>query len=100
LRTDAQFPRSIAGGSSRFACIPQRIFPRGPISLIALCLKIGLGAFRQERPPFAFEIGAGLGEGRGGVGLIFARIEAAAPFPPISIVRVAAALGDRTGVPA
>jgi len=26
------------------------------------------------------------------------RIEAAAPFPPISIVRVGDALGDRTGV--
>jgi hypothetical protein len=81
---------------------PQRIFPRGSISLIEPCLKISLGAFRQEHPPFAFEIGAGLVEGRGGVGLMFtrtrSRIEAAAPFPPISNVRVADALGDRTAV--
>ena len=37
------------------ACIPQRIFSRGPISLIAPCLKIGLGALRQERLPCTFE---------------------------------------------
>jgi hypothetical protein len=30
------------------ACIPQRVFSRGPVSLIAPSLKIGLGAFRQE----------------------------------------------------
>jgi hypothetical protein len=45
----------------------------------------------------ALEIGAGLLEGGGGVGLMFprvrARIEAAAPFPRIGVVRIADALG-------
>jgi len=45
------------------------------------------------------EIGTSLVEGRGGAGLMFTRtrtrIEAAAPFPPISIVRITDTLGDR-----
>jgi hypothetical protein len=81
------------------AGIPQRIFPFGLISLLAPCLKIGLGALRQEHQPRALEIGAGLFEGRGSVGLMFprmrARIEAAAPFPRMGVVRVAGALGNR-----
>jgi hypothetical protein len=56
------------------AGIPQRIFPFGPISLIAPCLKIGLGALRQEHQSCSLEIRAGLREGGGGVGLMFARI--------------------------
>jgi len=55
----------------------------------------------QEHPPCDFEIGAGLLEGRGGVGADFARtrarIEAAVPFPLIGVVRIADALGDRGG---
>jgi hypothetical protein len=92
----------MAGRLKPLAGVPKRIFPRGPISLIAPRLKIGLGALRQERLPCVLEIGAGFVEGRGGVGLMFtptrSRIEAAAPFRPISIVRVADALGDRSGV--
>jgi len=45
------------------AGIPQRIFPRGPISLIEPRLEIGLGALRQEHLPRGFKIGAGLLEG-------------------------------------
>ena len=65
--------RSVAGRLKPLASIPQRIFSGGPISLIAPRLKIGLGAVRHEHLPCAFEIGAGLLEGRGGVGLMFAR---------------------------
>jgi hypothetical protein len=72
--TDAQFPRSIAGRLKPLACIPQRIFLGGPISLIAPCLKISLGAFRQEHLPRAPEVGAGLVEGGGCAALLFARL--------------------------
>jgi len=44
-----------------------RIFPFGPISLIAPCLKIGLGALRQEHQSCSPEIRAGILEGGGGV---------------------------------
>jgi hypothetical protein len=84
------------------ARIPQRIFQFGPMSLLGPCLKIGLGALRQEHQPRALEVGAGLFEGRGGVGLMFARmrtgIEAAAPFPRIGVARIAGALGNRPDV--
>jgi len=43
---------------------------------------------------------AGIVEGRGGVGLVFAwmraRIKTAVPFPRIGVMRIADALGDRT----
>ena len=42
------------------AGVPQRIFSRGPISLIAPCLQISLGAVRQEHLPCVLEIRAGL----------------------------------------
>jgi hypothetical protein len=91
--------RSIAGRLKPLASIPQRIFSGGPISLIAPCLKIGLGAVRQEHQPRAPEISTGLLEGRGGVGLMFtrmrSRIETAAPFPLIGVMRIAAADRDR-----
>jgi hypothetical protein len=66
--------RSMAWRLKPPAGIPQRIFPFGPISLIAPCLKIGLGALRQEHQSCSLEIRAGLLEGGGGVGLMFARI--------------------------
>ena len=65
---------SIARRLKPLAGIPQRIFPRGPISLIAPRLKIGLGAVRQEHLPCAFEVGPGLLEGRGGVATDFTRL--------------------------
>jgi len=103
-KTTARLAGSIAGRLKPLASIPQRIFSRGPISLIAPRLKIGLGAFRQEHLPCSLEIGSGLGEGRGGVGLMFtrmrARIEPAVPFPLIGIVRIADGLRNRTGVAA
>jgi hypothetical protein len=40
-----RLPRSIAGWLKSPASIPQRIFSRGPIPIIAPFLKIGLGAF-------------------------------------------------------
>jgi hypothetical protein len=67
--------------------------------LIAPCLKIGLGAVRQEHLPRALEVRAGLVEDRGGVRLMFAglraRIETAAPFPRIGVVRIAGTFGNR-----
>jgi hypothetical protein len=101
-KTTARLAESIAGRLKPLASIPQRIFSRGPISLIAPCLKIGLGAFRQEHLPCTLEIGAGLLEGRGGARLMFAgmraRIEPAVPFPWVGIVQIADALGDRNAV--
>jgi hypothetical protein len=47
----ARFARSIARRIKSLASVPQCIFPRSPISLIALRLKINLGAFRQEHLP-------------------------------------------------
>src|SRR6266853_6572210 len=74
------------------ARVPQRIFPRGPISLIAPSLKIGIGAFRQKHPPGALKIGAGLVEGGGRASLLLARlryrIETAMPLPRILIMRL------------
>ena len=55
------------------AGLPHRIFPRDPVLCITPSLKIGLGSFRQKHLPRGLEIGAGLLEGRGGVGLMFAR---------------------------
>jgi hypothetical protein len=98
----ARLARSIAGRFKPLASIPQRIFSGGPISLIAPCLKIGLGAVRQEHLPCGPEICAGLLQGRGGVGLMSprmrARIETAAPFPRIGVVRISDALGNRPDV--
>ena len=95
----ARLARSMAGRLQALAGVPQRIFPFGPISLIAPCLKISLGAVRQEHLQCVLEIRAGFFEGRGGVGLVFAWIrawiETAAPFPRIGIVRIADALGNR-----
>jgi hypothetical protein len=54
------------------------------------------------KTPRALEIGAGLFEGRGGVGLMFprmrVRIEAAALFPRIGVMGISHALGNRPGV--
>jgi len=67
--------RSMAWRLKPPASIPQRIFPFGPISLsLAPCLKIGFGPLRQEHQTCSLEIRAGLVEGRGGAGLMFARI--------------------------
>ncbi|SRR6266851_2688188 len=92
----AQLPASATWGRIRL----KRQARRARRFLIAPGLKIGLGALRQEHQPRALEIGAGLLEGRSGVGLMFAwmrtRIETAAPFPWISIVRIADALGNRS----
>jgi hypothetical protein len=57
-----------------FARVPQRVFARRPIPLITPRLKISLGSIRQKHPPGAFEIGAGLIEGRGGAFLLLARL--------------------------
>ena len=82
--------RSIAGRLQALASIPQRVFPFGPIPLIAPFLQIGLGALRQKHLARAFEIRAGIVEGRGGVGLMFAwmraRIKTAVPFPRIGVM--------------
>jgi len=55
-----------------------------------------------KKLPCALKIGAGFTERRGGAALMLARIrsriEATAPFPSASSVRVADALGDRTGM--
>jgi len=59
--------RSMAWRLKPPASIPQRIFPFGPISLIA--------PLRQEHQSCSLEIPAGIVEGRGGVGLMFARIK-------------------------
>jgi hypothetical protein len=94
--------RSIARRLKPLASIPERIFSCGPIPRITPSLKIGLGALRQEHPPSLFEFGAGIIERRRRAGLVFARmrarIEAAAPFSRVGVVRVADALGDRPGV--
>jgi hypothetical protein len=93
----ARLARSTAGRLQALAGVC--IFPFGPISPIARCLKISLGAVRQEHLPCVLEIRAGFFEGRGGVGLMFAWmrawIETAAPFPRIGTVRIADALGNR-----
>ncbi len=89
----ARLARSMAGRLQALAGVC--IFPFGPISLIVPCLKISLGAVRQEHLPCVLEIRAGFFEGRGGVGLMRAWIETAAPFPRIGIVRIADALGNR-----
>jgi hypothetical protein len=60
-KTTARLAGSIAGRLKPLASIPQRISSRGPISLIAPRLKIGLDAFRQEHLPCSLEIGSGLG---------------------------------------
>jgi len=84
------------------ARVPQRIFPRGPISLIAPGLKICFGPVRQKHPPGALKIGAGLVEGGGRAILLLARlryrIETAMPLPRILIMRVAGTDRDRAGV--
>jgi hypothetical protein len=84
------------------AGIPQCIFPRCPIPLIAPRLKIGLGSFRQEPPPCVLKIGAGLFEGRRRAVLMLARmragIGAARPAPRIFVERNAGADLDRSGV--
>jgi hypothetical protein len=84
------------------AGVPQRIFSRGPISLIAPFLKIRFGSLRQKHLPCGLEIGAGFVEGRGRAVLMFARmrarIEATAPLPLIGVVWIAGADRDRAGV--
>src|SRR6266853_3340556 len=74
------------------ARVPQRIFPRGPISLITPCLEIRLSSPRQKHPPGALEIGAGLVEGGGRAILLLARmrsrIETAMPFPWVFVMRM------------
>ena len=42
----ARLSRTIVRWLKLLACIPQRIFPLGPIPQIASLLKIGLGALR------------------------------------------------------
>jgi len=71
------------------AGIPQRIFPRGPISLIEPRLEIGLGALRQEHLPRGFKIGAGLLEG-----LVSVRQSWA--FRPVRMVRKRVAMPDQS----
>ena len=93
----ARRARSMAGRLQALAGVC--ISPFGPISLIAPCLKISLGAVGQEHLPCVLEIRAGFFEGCGGVRLMFGWmrgwIETAAPFPRIGIVRIADALGNR-----
>jgi hypothetical protein len=95
----ARLVRSRAGRLQALAGVC--IFTFGPISLIAPCLKISLGAVRQEHLPCARNR-AGFFEGRSNVGLMFAWMrawtETAAPFPRIGIVRIADALGNRPDV--
>src|SRR5258706_234650 len=82
-----------------FASCPHCIFSRGPVALIAPCLKISFGSVRKKHAPCALEIDAGLGESRRRAALMFARtrarIEAAVPFPRVGVVRVSDALGNR-----
>jgi hypothetical protein len=82
--------------------VPQRVFPRGPISLITPRLKISRGAFRQKHQPGALKIGAGLVEGGGRAILLLARvrsrIETTMPLPRILIVGIAGADRDRASV--
>src|SRR6266581_28220 len=84
------------------AGFPHRIFPRGPISLIAPSLKIGIGPVRQEHLPGGFKIGAGLvkrgSRSVGAIAWMATWIETAVPFPRILIMRVAGADRDRAGV--
>jgi hypothetical protein len=58
------------------ASLPHRIFSSGPILLVTPRLKVSLGSFRQKNLPGFLEIGAGLLEGRGGVGLMFPWVRA------------------------
>jgi hypothetical protein len=67
--------------------------------LISPCLKVSLSAVGQEHFPRGLELGAGLIEGlrcaAGAFTRTRARIETAAPFPRLGIVRIAGTLGDR-----
>src|SRR5467141_1923075 len=56
------------------ARVPQRVFPRGTISLITPRLEISLGSFRQKHQPRALKIDAGLVEGGGCAILLLARL--------------------------
>src|SRR5216684_4267067 len=91
--------RSIAGRLQSLASVPQRIFYRGRIPLIAPCLEVRLGSVCQKYFPRGFEIGPGLVERLRSTALLFARvrarIKAAMPSPRILIMRIAAA--DRDG---
>jgi hypothetical protein len=73
--------------------IPQRIFSRGPIPLIAPFLKISIGAPWQKDLPCLFKIGACFVEGQSRAALMFARvragIKAGNPFPRVTVVRIA-----------
>src|SRR5216684_1053541 len=94
--------RSIAGRPQSLASVPQRIFSRGPIPLIAPRLEISLGSVCQKYFPRGFEIGTGLVERGSGAVLVFAWmrvwIKAAAPLPRILIMGAARADRDRSGV--
>jgi hypothetical protein len=85
-----------------FASRPHCIFARGPVALIAPCLKIGLGPLPQEHCPCALEIGAGMVERCRGTVCAFsrmtARIESATPFPWVGVKQVADAPCNRPGV--
>jgi hypothetical protein len=82
------------------AAIDAPIFLRRPVVLTSPCLKIRLGAVRQEHAPCGLEIGSRLVERRRGTALMFAgmrsRIEPAAPFPRIGVGWIARADRDRS----
>ena len=67
--------------------------------MIPPCLKVRLGALRQEDPPGGLKVGAGLIEVGGGAAGAFAGpaagIEPAAPLPSRRSARIADALRDR-----
>ncbi len=75
-KATARFARTMARRLKLLAGIPQRIFSRGPIPLIAPFLKIRFGSLRQKHLPCALEIGAGLIQCERGTALMFARMRA------------------------
>jgi hypothetical protein len=98
----ARFARFPFVGRQPLPRVPQRVFSRSPIPLIAPRLEIRLSSPRQKHPPSALEIGAGLIEGSGCAVLLLARlrsrIETASPLPRILIMGIAGADRDRAGV--
>jgi hypothetical protein len=95
-RAFAEARRGLAGTIVRrlnpLASIPQRIFSRGPIPLLAPCLKVSLGSVCQKYFPRGFEIGTGLVERGSGAVFVFAWmrawIKAAAPVCTGNPIRV------------
>jgi hypothetical protein len=69
----ARFARFPFVGRQPLPHVPQRVFSRSPIPLIAPRLEIRLSSPRQKHPPSALEIGAGLIEGSGRAVLLLAR---------------------------